>query len=321
VTIEITGLAGADRHVIELAAGRTIIFRLHVSFLTSLFQHVGALVRKLRMGAIEAEPGHSAVALFAAACPPIEMLRWGEYAVRDAADLAGVQRCIESKAKSWSADLVAAMDALAEGYRQGDWPDARRKLLDTQAWLAAELAATKDDMVLGMRRGLMLADDDRPVDIVLVGRSYDIAGAHSHPALVDTSRFTGADLVETVFHEVGHELIERGRSGIDMLNRALAAAPTAQVIVFDLLHILLFAHVGGLVSRHFDGAHEPLLYRDGRLARLLQRMRVAAPQSDVIAILNRHAAGQVELGELVQFFVQHLAGPSRRPGIRLNERP
>ena len=50
---------GTDRHVVELSPGRTIALRLHVSFLTSLFQNIGAQMRNLRRGEIEADAGHA----------------------------------------------------------------------------------------------------------------------------------------------------------------------------------------------------------------------------------------------------------------------
>ncbi len=58
-----------DRRVVELAGGRTIALRLHVSFLTSLFQRIGKHIRDLRRGAIEADADHVALARFAGVCP------------------------------------------------------------------------------------------------------------------------------------------------------------------------------------------------------------------------------------------------------------
>ena len=72
--------------------------------------------------------------------------------------------------------------------------------------------------------------------------------------------------------------------------------------VYDLLHVSMFAQIGGLIARHFEVAHLPLIYRNGRLARLLRQMRVTAPEPDVVAVLQRHAAGQIELDELAQLF-------------------
>jgi hypothetical protein len=198
----------ADRHVVEIASGRTISIRLHVSFLSSLMQRVGAQLRQLRRGAIGANTD-PALKRFAASAPPIEILRWGEYAARDAAVLDEVAPSVQRRAEGWAADLAAAMEALADAYRHGTWPEEREALLDTQRWLSSNLRGIKDDIVLGMRRGLALTEDDRPVDVVLVRQTYDIAGAQSHPALVDASRFSGADLVEVLFHEIGHELLDR----------------------------------------------------------------------------------------------------------------
>jgi len=308
-----TGLCGADRHIVELASDRTIALRLHVSFLASLFQHVGALIRKLRRGAIEVDAGYVVLARFAAACPPIEILRWSEYAARDAAELSGLQDVVRCRAEGWAADFASTMECMADDYRQGAWLRDRTALLETQQWLAAKLPPIKDQIILGMRRGLALSADDRLVDVVLVRQAYDVTGAHSHPVLVDTSRFAGADLIETLFHEIGHELLDRSvgldRSGIAILNRALGMAAPPQVTVYDLLHVLLFAQVGSLVREHFDQTHRPLLYEGGRLARILQKMRVTVPQPDVMAVLNRHAAGHVELEEVAKFFIDHSAPP------------
>lgn len=299
---------GTDRHVVEFAPGRTIALRLHVSFLTSLFQHMGTQIRKLRRGAIEADAGYAALSKFAAACPPIEILRWGEYAARDATEFACVKHSVRRRVEGWAADLASAMECLTDGYRYGAWPNDLTALLETQQWLATKLPAIKDNIILSMRRGLALADDDQPVDVVLVRQTYDFAGAHSHPALVDTSRFEGADLIETLFHEIGHELVDRSvglnQSGIAILNRALGAVATPQVSVsvYDLLHLLLFAQVGSLVREYFDQAHRPLLYEGGRLARMLKKMRVSVSQPEVVAVLDRYASSQMELNEVAKFF-------------------
>ena len=302
----------ADRYVIECAPGRTIALRLHVSFLSSLLQRVGAQLRQQRRGASGAKSA-PALARFAASCPPIEILRWGEYAARDAAELAEVAPSVQRRAEVWAADLTAAMQSMADDYWRGSWPEERTALLGTQSWLADKLPAIKDDVIKGMRRGLALAEDDRPVDVVLVQQTYDVAGAHSHPALVDTSRFVGADLVEVLFHEIGHELLDRNvgldGSAIAILDRALGKAASSQVSVYDLLHVAMFAQVGGLIARHFDEAHLPLIYRNGRLARLLRQMRVTAPESNVVGVLQRHAAGQIELDELARFFMSFSSRP------------
>jgi hypothetical protein len=171
------------------------------------------------------------------------------------------------------------------------------------------LAGELPEDLLGTRRGLAVAEDDRPIDIVLVRQTYDIAGAHSHPALVDASRFAGADLVEVLFHEIGHELLDRSAglqgSAIAIIDRALGKRESLQMSVYDLLHAVLFAQVGGLVTRHFDETHKPLLYRNERLTRLLRQMRVSAPQPDVLRMLGGYAAGHIELDQLVSFFVSH----------------
>lgn len=296
--------SGTDRYVIELAASRTIALRLHVSFLTSLFQRAGAEIRKLRRGAIVADARDSALSRFAAACPPIEILRWGEYAARDANDLAGVEHSVRCRVERWAADLASAMDCLAHDYRDRAWPKDLTALLEVQHWLATTLPGIKDNIILGIRRGLVLAADDQPADVVLVRQTYDVAGAHSHPTLVDTSRLEGASLIETLFHEVGHELLDRSishkESGIAIVDRALGVS--AAPLVYDLVHVLLFAQVGSLVRQHFDQTHRPLLYEDGRLARMLQRMRVALPQAEVVAVLDRYAAGSMELSEVAKFF-------------------
>jgi hypothetical protein len=302
----------ADRHIIECAPGRTIAIRLHVSFLSSLLQRLGAQLRQQRRGAF-GTTGNPAVARFAASCPPIEILRWGEYAARDAAELADVAPSVQRRADVWAADLTAAMQSMANEYWRGFWPEERTALLDTQRWLIDKLPAIKDDVITGMRRGLALAEDDRPVDVVLVRQTYDIVGAHSHPALVDTSRFVGADLVEVLFHEIGHELLDRNigleGSAIAILDGALGKAASSQVNVYDLLHVAMFAQIGDLIARYFQEAHLPLIYRNGRLTRLLRQMRVTAPEPDVIVVLRRHAAGQIELDELARLFTSFSAGP------------
>src|ERR1700722_1807692 len=177
-----------DRHVVECGPGRTIAIRLHVSFLSSLLQRLGAQIRQQRRGSIGTK-GDPALARFAASCPPIEILRWAEYAARDAAELAEVAPSVQRRTEVWAADLTAAMQSMADEYSRGWWPEERTALLDTQRWLIDKLPTIKDDVISGMRRGLALAEDDRPVDVVLVRQTYDIAGAHSHPALIDTSRF------------------------------------------------------------------------------------------------------------------------------------
>ena len=73
------GPVDADRHVVEVGVGRTIALRLHVSVLTSLFQHVGGTIRNLRNGSFKEDCGSTVLSRFAAMCPPIEILRWGEY--------------------------------------------------------------------------------------------------------------------------------------------------------------------------------------------------------------------------------------------------
>ncbi len=245
------------------------------------------------------------------ASAPVEILRWGEYAARDAADLAGIDHSVKLMAESWGVDLAAAMNDLADGYRHGAWPEEQTALLETQRWLATKLIPIKDDIIVGLRRSLVLAEDNCAADVVLVRHSYDLIGAHSHPALVDTSRFVGTDLVEALFHEVGHELLDRNigqhQSGIAILTRALGTEATSHVTVYDLLHVLLFALVGNLVRKYFDQEHRPLLYRGDRFARMLQKMRILAPQADVIAVLDRHSAGQIELAELAQFFTDYSA--------------
>ena len=170
------------------------------------------------------------------------------------------------------------------------------------------LRPIKDDIILGLRRGLELPPDDRPLDVVLVRNSYEIAGAHSHPVLIDTSRFSGASLIEVLFHEIGHEMLDRSvgldRSGIAVLFRSLETAPqNSRVTVHDLLHVSLFANAGSLVREHFDRDHRPVLYERGRLGRMLQKMQVSAPESDVVALLNRHAAGEFGLDELARVFI------------------
>ncbi len=299
-----------DRHVIECAPGRTIAVRLHVSFLSSLLQRLGAQIRQQRRGSIGAK-GDPVLARFAASCPPIEILRWGEYAARDAAEIAEVAPSVQRRADVWAADLTAAMQSMADEYWRGLWPEERTALLDTQRWLIDKLPAIKDDVISGMRRGLSLVEDDRPVDVVLVRQTYDIAGAHSHPALVDTSRFLGADLVEVLFHEIGHELLDRNvgaeGSAIAILDRALGNAASPQLNVYDLLHAAMFAQIGGLIARYFEEGHLPLIYRNGRLTRLLRQMRVTAPEPDVAAVLQRHAAGQIELDELARLFTSFSA--------------
>lgn len=300
-----------ERYVVELASDRTTTLRLHVSFLTCLFQHLGVHIRKLRQGAIEPDIVNADLVRLAAACPPIEIMRWGEYAARDAIELSEIQYSVRRRAEDWAAELASAMKHLADGYRHGAWPEERTALLENQRWLAARLPAIKDDIILGMRRGLLLTEDNRPVDVVLVRTTYDVTGAHSHPALVDTSRFAGADLIETTFHEICHELLDRSvslnQSGIAMLNRAFTPSMTQEATVYDLVHVLLFAQVGSLVREYFDETHQPLLYRGGRLSRMLQKMRVSATQPDVIAVLDRYSAGHIEIDELAKFFTDHSA--------------
>jgi hypothetical protein len=312
---EATGLVDDDRHVVELATGRTIALRLHVSFLTSLFQHLGLLIRTQRQGATETDVDAGIVRL-AAACPPIEILRWGEYAARDAAEFSDVEQLVRRRAEDWASELASAMKCFGEGYRNTSWPQEKTTLLEHQRWLTPKLSVVKDDIIFGLRRGLLLAEDNRPVDVVLVRTSYDIAGAHSHPALVDTSRFAGGDLIEVLFHEVGHELLDRSvglsQSGIAMLNRAFGPASTHEVPLYDVLHVLLFAQAGNLVREHFDQSHQPLLYKGDRLARALQRMHLAAPQADVIDALDRYSAGQIEIDQLAKIFTNHSARSAPR---------
>lgn len=304
-----------DHHVVEVAPGRTMALRLHVSFTSSLFQRLGTHIRLLRRGAIMANADLAPLAGFAAACPPIEILRWGEYAARDATALADVEDMVKERARAWAVSLVAAMTAMADTYRTEGWLDDRAALLETQDWLARALLPVKDDIILGMRRGLVLPEDNRSTDVVLVRQTYDQAGGHSHPALVDTSRFVGSELVEVLFHEVGHELFDRcvglDRSGIVILYRILEAAAPAQAILYDILHVLLFAQVGNLVRQYFDPLHQPLIYKSGRLIRLLQKIGVSASQSDVLSALDQYAAGNIKLDDLAHFFIDQSARPMR----------
>jgi hypothetical protein len=305
----------ADRYIVEIAPNQTIAVRLHVSFLTSLFQRMGAQIRDVRRGAVAAKGRDPVLSRFAAVCPPIEILRWGEYAVRDAPDVHGVRHSVRQRADEWASELTAAIEHLADSYRSEAWPQDRAALMETQQWLGSELRAAKDDIILGLRRGLELAHDDRPLDVVLVRQAFDVAGAHSHPIVVDTSRFVGPALVEVLFHEIGHELLDLGvgldQSGISVLHRALAAVQNSRVTVHDLLHVSLFAHVGVLVRTHFDPAHQPVLFERGRLERMLQKMQVAAPESEVITMLERHAAGELGLADLANYFTGRSVSPVR----------
>jgi hypothetical protein len=218
------------------------------------------------------------------------------------------------------------MEQVANSYQYDAWPADRAALMETQQWLAAKLGPIKDDIILGLRRGLMLMPDDRPLDVVLVRQTSEMAGAHSHPVLIDTTRFTGATLIEVLFHEIGHELLDRSvgldRSGISVLFRSLeAAARNSQVTVHDLLHVSLFAHAGSLVREHFDRDHRPLLYERGRLGRMLRKMQVSASESDVVAALERHAAGEFGLDELAKYFIKLSANaaPTANSGIATSQ--
>jgi len=297
-----------DGEVVELAPGRTVALRLHVSFLTSLFQRIGAQIREIRRGSSKGGAGDPILSRFAAVCPPIEILRWGEYAVRDAAEVQEVGTLIRRRAENWASNLTSAIEHAADRYKGDAWPGDKAALMETQRWLADKLRPIKDDIILGLRRGLELLPDDRPLDVVLVRNSSEIAGAHSHPVLIDTSRFSGASLIEVLFHEIGHEMLDRSvgldRSGIAVLFRSLETAPqNSRVTVHDLLHVSLFANAGSLVREHFDRDHRPVLYERGRLGRMLQKMQVSAPESDVVALLNRHAAGEFGLDELARVFI------------------
>ncbi len=298
--------ASEDRRIVTLAAGRSIALRLHVGFAPALLQHLGREIRRVRSG--RAAAGCDAVGEFAARCSPIEILRWGEYAARDAADFDSIPKLMTARAREWAESLVAAMAAMEGAYRGGDWPAERAALLETQDWLAATLPAVKDDILLGIRSGLMIPEDEQPVDVVLVRGAYDQAGGHSHPALVDTARFAGADLVETLFHEIGHELLDRSighaGAGINAVSRMIAAAPPAPASVYEILHLALFVLVGGLVRQFFAPAHQPLIHQGTRLIRQLQKMGLAAARDDAVKVLDDFAAGALNLEELAAFFAR-----------------
>ena len=262
----------------------------------------GRRIREQRRGSIGAK-GDPVLARFAASCPPIEILRWGEYAARDAAEIAEVAPSVQRRADVWAADLTAAMQSMADEYWRGLWPEERTALLDTQRWLIDKLPAIKDDVISGMRRGLSLVEDDRPVDVVLVRQTYDIAGAHSHPALVDTSRLPPRDLVEVLFHEIGHELLDRNVGAEGSAIATLSCSWERGVSSSECLRSVARGNVR--TDRRSDRAlfrrrASSTFCRNGRLTRLLRQMRVTAPEPDVAAVLPRHAAGQIELDELAR---------------------
>jgi hypothetical protein len=309
-------LGSEDKRTVEIPRGRTVALRLHVGFLSSLLQHLGRRTQALRRGAADGSENAAALVGFAA-WPPLDVMRWGEYAARDATDLAGVADGVKDLADRWSGDLVSALGCVAGDFRGQVWPQDRVHLVEVQDWLAARLSGAKDTIVEGLRRGLMVDEDEQPLDVVLVRQSYEPVGGHSHPALVDVSRFAGASLVEAVFHEIGHELLGRSigsrQSALIHLNNVARTCGPSRCSVHDVLHLALFGLAGSLVTKHFDSAHRPLLFENERMSRSLRRAGVVVATEEATAMLESFASGEVDLPTLAQFLISRARTSAVRP--------
>ena len=88
-------------------------------------------VRNHRRGENPTEAGDEFLSQFAAVDPPIEILRWGEYAARDAIDIGDITGLVMRRAEAWAVYLESAFEHMAPGYRGGAWQTDRAALVNS----------------------------------------------------------------------------------------------------------------------------------------------------------------------------------------------